>query len=114
MEQGAAHIPASVERRDAINDLAILKVSAEISATPLLISGREVVPGDNIFAIGNPEGLDKSISTGIVSAIRDFDGRKLLRISAPISHGSSGGPVLNSSGEVIGVTVATLKRTVRI
>lgn len=59
--------------------------------------------------IGNPEGLEGSLSTGIVSGVRTFESDSWLQITAPISPGSSGGPVLNSSGEVIGVAVATFK-----
>jgi tetratricopeptide (TPR) repeat protein len=84
-------------------------VNAEIAASPLTLSRTKIVPGETIFAIGNPEGLEKTISTGIVGALREYDGRKLIQITAPISHGSSGGPVLNAVGEVVGVTVAMLE-----
>jgi S1-C subfamily serine protease/Flp pilus assembly protein TadD len=109
LEQGPVRIPVTVDKRDPVNDLAVVKVSIDISATPLRLSIKKLVPGENIFVIGNPEGLDKSISTGVVAANREFDGRKLLQITAPISHGSSGGPVLDSAGEVVGVTVAMMK-----
>jgi hypothetical protein len=61
-----------------------------------------------VVVIGAPEGLSNTVSTGIVSAIRRIQGRTLVQISAPISHGSSGGPVLNMRGEVIGVSVSVL------
>ncbi|MBV9483575.1 MAG: trypsin-like peptidase domain-containing protein [Acidobacteria bacterium] len=109
LEQGTVRIPAIIEKRDLTNDLAIVKVGVEISAAPLVLSRKKTAPGENVFAIGNPEGLDKSISTGIISAIRELDGRDLIQITAPVSHGSSGGPVLNSEGEVVGITVAMLK-----
>lgn len=109
LEQGAMQIPATVEKRDAANDLAIIRVSVQISAKPLTLSEKSAVPGESIFAIGNPEGLGKSISTGVVAALREFNGRRLLQITAPISHGSSGGPILNTTGEVVGVAVAMLK-----
>ncbi|MFL6353048.1 MAG: trypsin-like peptidase domain-containing protein [Bryobacteraceae bacterium] len=109
LEQGALRIPAAVEKRDPANDLAIIAVSVEIAATPLVLSHDRAIPGESIFAIGNPEGLEKSISTGVIAGLREFDGQKLLQITAPISLGSSGGPILNSAGEVIGVAVAMLK-----
>jgi S1-C subfamily serine protease len=56
--------------------------------------------------IGAPEGFQNTVSDGIVSAFRRVDGQPLMQISAPISHGSSGGPVLNRRGEVLGVAVA--------
>jgi len=66
--------------------------------------------GEDIFVIGNPLGLESTVSTGIVSAVRDIPTfGKIIQITAPISLGSSGSPVLNSKGQVIGI--ATLSRT---
>jgi len=65
--------------------------------------------GETVYAVGNPQGLEGTFSQGIVSSIRQIGSDKLLQITAPISPGSSGGPVLNSKGEVIGVSVATFR-----
>ena len=65
--------------------------------------------GERVVVIGAPEGLTNTVSDGLVSAIRTIDGRTLLQISAPISPGSSGGPVLNEKGEVMGVSVSILR-----
>ena len=65
--------------------------------------------GDTVFAVGNPQGLEGTFSQGIVSGIRQFDADSLLQITAPISPGSSGGPVVDSEGKVVGVAVATFK-----
>jgi hypothetical protein len=70
---------------------------------------QQVSVGDEIYAIGNPIGLEGTISQGIVSGIRGAASDRLLQITAPISPGSSGGPVVNLRGEVIGLAVATLK-----
>ncbi len=60
--------------------------------------------GEDIVVIGNPLGLESTVSTGIVSAVRDIPAfGKILQITAPISPGSSGSPVINSEGEVIGI-----------
>jgi len=59
--------------------------------------------------VGNPQGLEGTFSQGIVSSIREVGSDKLLQITAPISPGSSEGPVLNAKGEVIGVSVATFR-----
>ena len=60
--------------------------------------------GENIVNIGNPLGLEQTVSTGIISAVREDNTHgKVLQITAPISHGSSGSPVFNSNGDVIGV-----------
>src|SRR5688572_627875 len=66
--------------------------------------------GETIYAFGNPEGLTGTMSPGIVSAgLRNTRERTLLQISAPISSGSSGGPVVDSRGQVVGVALGSLK-----
>ncbi|HEX8905937.1 MAG TPA: S1C family serine protease, partial [Longimicrobiaceae bacterium] len=88
-------------------DLAILPRIANPPATlPLARALPEV--GEQIVVIGAPEGFSNTVSTGIVSGIRSERGRQLIQITAPISHGSSGGPVLNMRGEVVGVSVAMI------
>ncbi len=109
VETDVAAIPASTLVTDIYNDLAILKPGVELAVAPLAISKAVLSPGDPVFTISNPEGLEKSLSTGVISNFRELDGRRLIQITAPISHGSSGGPVLNGLGEVIGVTVGMLK-----
>ena len=92
---------------DKINDLVILKVVGLIG--PKLNLGTEVFPeiGEKIYAVGNPKGLNGTFSEGIISGIRDKANNQVLQITAPISPGSSGGPVLNSNGAVIGVAFAS-------
>src|SRR5262249_36347510 len=68
----------------------------------------DVQVGDLVYVIGNPAGLEATFSQGIVSSIRELSSGKRLQMTAPISPGSSGGPVLNSNGDVIGVTVSTM------
>lgn len=92
---------------DASADLAVLKIPG-FAAPPLRLGQSEdVAVGDAVYAIGNPEGLEGTFSQGIVSGIRTIGADKLLQITAPISPGSSGGPVINGRGEVVGVAVAT-------
>jgi S1-C subfamily serine protease len=94
---------------DQKRDLVVLKISA--SGTPALSLGNSdgTQVGENVYAVGNPQGLEGTFSKGIVSSIRDVGTDKLLQITAPISPGSSGGPVLNEKGYVIGVSVATFR-----
>jgi S1-C subfamily serine protease len=66
--------------------------------------------GARVIAIGSPQGLENTISDGILSAIREQKGIRYLQITAPISPGSSGGPILNESGEVVGVATFQLDR----
>jgi tetratricopeptide (TPR) repeat protein len=109
VDLGAVRLPVTVERVDSLNDLALLLASGELAAKPLVLSDGLPAPGTPIYTIGNPAGLQRSISTGVVSGVREFKGRQLLQISSPISPGSSGGPVFNAAGEVVGVTVGMLE-----
>jgi hypothetical protein len=93
---------------DRHTDLALLKVG---SSAPALNLGPDAKPsvGDNVFVVGNPLGLEGTFSEGIVSGIRSIESDSILQMTAPISPGSSGGPVMNDSGIVIGVAEATFK-----
>jgi hypothetical protein len=88
-------------------DLILLQVS-NLTREPLPFSSSTVSPGQKIYVIGSPKGLPATISDGIVSGMRDFDNYKLIQMTAPISPGSSGGPVLNQYGELIGISVSQL------
>lgn len=92
---------------DKTNDLVILKVSGLYGDK--LTLGSETIPeiGEKIYAVGNPKGLSGTFSEGILSGVRELTTNKVLQITAPISPGSSGGPVLNSSGQVVGIAFAS-------
>lgn len=94
---------------DPDHDLALLRVVRR-SPLPALTLGDSalVAAGDPVLAIGNPLGvLDYTVSDGLISSVRELaPGFTLLQISAPISQGSSGGPLFNAAGEVIGVSTA--------
>ncbi len=94
---------------DPNRDLVVLKISAARLQSLSLGNSDGVQVGESIYAVGNPQGLEGTFSQGIVSSIRAIGTDKLLQITAPISPGSSGGPVLNGKGEVIGVSVATFR-----
>jgi hypothetical protein len=106
--QRAAFPIEAVTATDARRDLVLLRVGTSGTALPLGDSNGIQV-GDPVYAVGNPQGLEGTFSQGIVSSIRPVGDDRLLQITAPISPGSSGGPVLNAEGEVIGVAVATYK-----
>lgn len=94
---------------DAKRDLVVLKVHAPGTRAVSLGRSDAVQVGESVYAVGNPLGLEGTFSQGIISSIREVGTDKLLQITAPISPGSSGGPVLNGKGEVIGVSVATFR-----
>jgi len=90
-------------------DIVLLNVPGA-KAPPLELSqSADLAVGDAVYAVGNPEGLEGTFSQGIVSGLRNSGSNSLLQITAPISPGSSGGPIINSKGEVVGVAVATFK-----
>ena len=89
-------------------DLILLKVST-LNKPAIKFSTTTVSIGQKVYVIGSPKGLPATISDGIISGMRDIDGCKLIQMTAPISLGSSGGPVLNSNGELIGISVSQLK-----
>ncbi len=92
---------------DRANDLVLLSVpGARARALPLGDSAR-IASGDTVYVVGNPGGLEGSLSQGIVSGIRAVGERTILQITAPLAPGSSGSPVLNVDGEVIGMANAT-------
>jgi S1-C subfamily serine protease len=94
---------------DPDRDLVLLKSSATRTMSMSLGNSDVLEIGEPVYVVGNPQGLEGTFSQGIVSSIRQVGSDKLLQITAPISPGSSGGPVLNSKGEVIGVSVATFR-----
>ena len=90
-------------------DMALLTVNGVGEATIPLADGSDLRPGQRILAIGNPLGLERTVSDGLISAVRGIPGElQIIQITAPISPGSSGGPLLNLKGSVIGVTSASL------
>ncbi len=89
-------------------DLALVEVSVAAPALHLSDAPMPAV-GDDVYVIGNPLGLEGTFSQGIVSGIRIVGTDSLIQMTAPISPGSSGGPVLDGSGDVVGVSVATFK-----
>ena len=120
--QGAKQVEVSFSNNESVrahivgvdpsNDLAVLQVKVSSRAlTPLPLANSDTVRvGDSVVAIGNPFGLDRSVSAGIVSALQrqitapnEFAIDHVIQTDAAINHGNSGGPLLNSEGQVIGV-----------
>lgn len=96
-----------VRRIDRVNDLALCQMRARGSAKPLKFAAEDPKPGATIFAVGNPLGPN-AVSEGRFNGYRSLSGRRVAEISAPISPGSSGGPIVNADGDVVGVAVGSL------
>jgi S1-C subfamily serine protease len=96
---------------DESRDLALLRIDARDLGALVLGDSESVRAGDSVVAIGHPLGLEDTVSNGLVSAIRVVDpSLTMLQISAPIAPGSSGGPLFNERGEVIGVARGIITR----
>lgn len=90
---------------DRDHDLVVLHIAAKNLPVLALGDSDKVKPGQPVIAIGHPLGLGNTVSNGLVSAVREVEkGLQLLQVSAPISPGSSGGPLLEEHGDVIGVS----------
>jgi putative serine protease PepD len=105
-------MPATVVGRDPSTDIAVLQVDAKSRAlTPLTFANSDhILVGDPVVAIGNPFGLDRSVTAGIVSALQrpitapnGFIIDHVIQTDAALNHGNSGGPLLDADGQVIGV-----------
>jgi tetratricopeptide (TPR) repeat protein len=107
--QGKVYPITRVVAEDTEGDLILVSVNIPPDAVyPLLVSASIPEVGERVIVIGSPLRLEKTVSDGIVSAVREIPQfGKIIQITAPISPGSSGSPVVNMKGEVIGV--ATLQ-----
>ncbi len=95
----------SIEASDRASDLAIVRVDIEgkpLSALPLA-DAEATAQGTRVLAFGNPLGLRNSVVAGIVSAVREVEGRELIQLAIPIEPGNSGGPLVDSTGTVRGI-----------
>ena len=87
-------------------DLAIIRIDRTLQPLPIYKGSKPLVRGQRVVAIGSPLGLFNSVSNGIISGFRMMNDVDMIQFTAPISHGSSGGAVLNMYGEVIGISTA--------
>jgi S1-C subfamily serine protease len=106
----------AIEGADLVRDLVVFQLYEQnFTVKPhnlpykTIGSSKDVAVGDKVIAIGSPQGLENTVSDGIVSAIRQDESVRYLQITAPISPGSSGGPVLGPNGQVIGVATLQLE-----
>lgn len=107
LANGSFFSVAGVLAVDADRDLVLLKV--EENGLPFLTLGSNIglQVGDQVVAIGSPLGLEGTVSDGIVSAIRTGEqGKNWIQTTVPVSHGNSGGPLLDMRGKVVGVITA--------
>jgi S1-C subfamily serine protease len=108
-------LKAELKGTDASTDIAVLKIDGRSLKALVFANSETIVPGQIAIAIGNPYGLQQTITAGVVSAVgrslRAGNGRLIddvIQTDASLNPGNSGGPLLNSSGDVIGVNTAII------
>lgn len=103
--RGGAKIPATVIRSDPHADVALLKATTGSDYPCVTVRRETVAAGEDLFAIGSPYGheLAFTLTRGVVSGARSIDGVSLVQTDASINRGNSGGPLLDSSGRLVGV-----------
>ncbi len=104
---------AKIIKADEDDDLALLQTSDKFPA--LAVAKAEVATGEPVVVVGAPLGLAQSVTTGVVSAIRDDvpggDGKTYIQFSAPINPGNSGGPVVDAQKQVVGIASAVVNNS---
>lgn len=100
------YIAEGIIKYNYVLDLAIIKIPRKLIPIPMYEGTESLVRGQKVVAIGSPLGLFNSVSDGIISGFRKFDNVDMIQFTAPTSHGSSGGALLNMYGEVIGISTA--------
>lgn len=95
----------AIEASDRIGDLALIRVEVSSDPLPALSLSLSQLPAQGawVLAFGNPLGLRDSVVAGIVSAVREVEGREMIQLAIPVQPGNSGGPVVDSQGSVVGI-----------
>ncbi len=91
-------------------DMAIIRINKRLNPIPIYNGKKKLVRGQKVVAIGSPLGLFNSVSNGIISGFRTINDVDMIQFTAPISHGSSGGAVLNMQGQIIGISTAGIDK----
>jgi len=108
--KGGHNVEATICYFDEASDTALLHIREYIVCT-IPSPARTTEVGSPVFAIGTPRGLGWTISNGIVSSLRTANRVELVQFTAPVSNGSSGGPLFDAKGELIGITSFKLRES---
>lgn len=105
-EEQTVYETEEVIKYNPLLDLAVLRIDRVLQPLAIYAGSQKLVRGQRVVAIGSPLGLFNSVSDGIISGFRVINDVDMIQFTAPISHGSSGGALLNMYGEVIGISTA--------
>src|SRR2546426_7080462 len=109
VRHGSKTWPAILTHLDSDHDLCLLKADG-LKAPPVPVRASSTLTvGERVYAIGAPEGLELTLSEGLISGLREFEQVRLIQTSAAISHGSSGGGLFDAQGRLVGITTFFLK-----
>ncbi len=109
VRRGRQMWPAEVVRMDADHDLCELSAQG-LSAVPVPVRpSSSLAVGERVYAIGAPEGLEVTLSEGLISGLRQLDNVSVIQTTAAISHGSSGGGLFDEQGNLVGITTFFVK-----
>jgi serine protease Do len=103
LSDGVKHDVISIHASDRGHDLALVKIDAKNLKPLPLGNSDELKVGQQIAALGHPQGLEHSVVAGVLSGRRELEGIPMLQIAMPIEQGNSGGPVLDLQGRVVGI-----------
>ena len=111
LKDDTAFTRVKVVNVDVPRDIAVLKIETENVKPVKLGNSDEMKVGQRVVTISNPLGLENTVSDGLISAIRPTEqGSTVFQVSVPLSNGSSGGPLFNLQGDVIGVVAASIQK----
>ncbi len=108
--QNGETLQAELKYQSGARDLAVLKVERTNLPVIQFASSEKLSHGQDVAAVGGPLGLEHSVTRGVISSLsREIDGTTYLQIDAALNEGNSGGPVINASGQVVGVAVSVVR-----
>ncbi len=100
---GRTYEVTSVHASDRAADLALIRINAKDLIPLELANSDGLKQGQSVVAVGNPRGLTHSVVSGVVSGVREIEGRRMIQVAIPIEQGNSGGPLLDMQGKVHGI-----------
>ena len=103
LSDGTKHEVTEVHATDSDLDLAVLRIAKKDLRPMALGDSDKVEQGEDVVAIGHPQGLEFSVVEGVISAVREVEGHPMIQVAIPIEEGNSGGPLLDREGKVQGI-----------